>query len=101
MHGGTDHGAIEDDLEAFGLRLDGELKDSAIEVWPEHWEPMNVAEAMMSQMAVGMAGPTGWRYESLPVVFRMLSIPLARQREMFADLRSIEADVLATIRAAK
>lgn len=99
--GTTDREAIEHDLEAFGLRLEAQLRDESVEVWPEHWDCMEVASAMMSQMQVGFAGPVGWRYEALPVVFRLLGIGLKRQREMFDDLRVLESDVIHAMRDRK
>lgn len=88
---GRDREAIAQTAALAGLRVEfDERGDDCVEVFPEHWEPMQVADAMMSQWNVGMGGVVGWRFESLPTVFRMLSMPLATQRRIWPDLRTLE-----------
>jgi hypothetical protein len=95
---GRDREAIARDAAAAGLRVEFGEVDDAVEVYPEHWEAMQVADAMMTQLNVGMGGVVGWRFEALPTVCRLLSIPLVTQRSIFSDLRSLEQMVVGLIR---
>lgn len=69
-----------------------------LEVWAEHWSALEVAIAMQSQMSVtGMGAVLGYRYEALPAVMDLIDVPLDVRREMFANLRVIEAEVVRLI----
>lgn len=95
---GRDREAIARNAAAAGLRVEFDGEDESVEVYPEHWEAMQVADAMMTQLNVGMGGVVGWRFEALPTVCRLLAIPLATQRRIFADVRSLEQMVVGLIR---
>lgn len=57
-----------------------------------------VCDHMLTQMHHGMDGPTGFRYESLPVVLWGLGIKRKRRREIYHDLRVMERTILECIR---
>ena len=69
-------------------------------VWARHLDVFRVAIAMARQLSVGFDGPIGWRIEALPVVCRMLGVPLARQREIFRDLLLVEDHFIGALREA-
>lgn len=62
------------------------------EVWACHWDTVRLFAAMGTQWRTGMRGPTGLDYAALPVAARALGVRLTRRR--FADLRTLEAEVL-------
>ena len=66
-----------------------------VEVWPEHWQSMEVFAAMGSQVNVaGMGGVIGYRYEALPVVLECLGIAPADRREVFLNFRTLEVEAV-------
>lgn len=96
-----DREAIARNAAIAGLRIEIEPEpEPVIEVWPDHWQPYEVADSMTTQLNIGMAGVIGWRYEALPMVFRAVGVTLAQQREMWGDLRVIEKAVVAAMREA-
>lgn len=72
------------------VELPPEHEPEAVEVFPDHEELIQVARRMGTQLNVSMSGVIGWRHEALPHTFRMLAIPLARQRDISADLHDLE-----------
>jgi hypothetical protein len=66
-------------------------------IWPENANAATVFEAMSTQWTAGFSGAIGMRYEALPVVLRLIGIPAAgaSRRQLFADLRVMEAAALA------
>lgn len=79
---------------AFGLAVQLE-PEPPLDIYPEHEAAALVMVHMDTQMNLRpMGGVHGYRYEALPLVFRMLSIPRAEQREVYADLRVIEPEVV-------
>lgn len=94
----ADREAIIRNAAAAGLRVEIEEEPPVlIDVWPDHWELIPVARRMSTQLNVSMGGVVGWRHESLPHTFRMLDIPLARQREISDDLHDLEAAIVAEL----
>ncbi|HRD90963.1 MAG TPA: DUF1799 domain-containing protein [Accumulibacter sp.] len=65
------------------------------EVWPEHWQAVEVFAALQTQWAVGgMGGVIGLRYEVLPTVCDLLGVKKRRRRELFDALRLMESAAL-------
>jgi len=93
--GGTRDVRTEDAaLAAFGLQRDAPPDDEHIDVWPEHWQAVETFGALMTQWSMGMHGPTGLRYESVPVVMRIRGVPRAEWAEVFEGIRVMEAEAL-------
>lgn len=65
-----------------------------VEVWPENWPAFTIFVRIRTQWAVGFAGPTGLRYESLyPLLDREAADPEAWQ-QLFDDVRELESGAL-------
>jgi hypothetical protein len=95
LYGGTRDVASEDAaLAAFGLKRDGTPEDADFEVWPDNWQAFTVFAAVATQWTVGMNGPTGLRYESLPFVLELHGIERADWPEVFGQLRVCESEAL-------
>ena len=95
MVGGTRDVRAEDEaLSAFGLQRDAPPEDEHVYVWPEHWQAVETFSALMTQWSMGMHGPTGLRYESVPVVLRIRGVPRAEWAEVFEGIRVMEAEAL-------
>jgi hypothetical protein len=88
--------ATEDEaLAAFGVKREGPPPaDAVFRVWPEHWEAFRLFVAMSTQWNVGMNGPTGLRYESIPTVLRLRAIPRADWLLIFEQMRTMESEAL-------
>lgn len=84
----------DDALAAFGLQREDEPEDAHFDVWPENWPAVQVFAGMTTQWNVGMAGPTGLRYESIPVVLRMRGVPRSEWADVFNGLQVMEAEAL-------
>ena len=68
--------------------------DPDTEVWPDHWAPMKVMNAMATQWNVSQTGVAiGLRYEALPVVLDLLEVPKDERRALFGDLQVLEAEM--------
>lgn len=86
--------AEDDALRAFGLERDEEPEDAHFDVWPENWPAVQVFAALMTQWHMSMAGPSGLRYESIPVVLRMRGVPRSEWQNVFQGLQVMEAEAL-------
>jgi hypothetical protein len=75
-----------------------EAGGEAIEIWPDNVSAVNVFIAMATQWRIGMAGATGLDYGALPVVMRMVGVPLANRAEVFEQVRVMEDSALVLIR---
>lgn len=67
-------------------------------VWPEQIEVYSVFRAMDTQWNFSMGGPSGFKYEALPEIWRRLKIAPERRDDVFADLRIMEAAALEAVR---
>jgi hypothetical protein len=96
VYEGTRDVATEDKaLEAFGLKRDGPPPDDAsVRVWPENWQAFRLFVALSTQWNVGMGGPTGIRYESIPTVLRLRAVPRGEWSLLFEQLRTMESEAL-------
>jgi hypothetical protein len=73
--------------------------DPDTEVWPEHWEVMEVFVAMGTQIHVAPTGAVvGYSYPALLAVMDAHQVPAAERRQMLDDFRVIEAEALTLMR---
>ncbi|SIQ99769.1 DUF1799 domain-containing protein [Pseudacidovorax sp. RU35E] len=77
----------------WGLTLE-EASGDPYDIWPDNAEIFRVFAEMETQWNVGFAGATGLKYESLPIVLRMLGIPRATWPDLFQGLRIMESTAL-------
>lgn len=69
------------------------------EVWPEHWEVMEVFVAMGTQVNVAPTGAViGYAYPSLLAVMDAHQVPAPERRQMLDDFRVIEAEAVKLMR---
>jgi hypothetical protein len=96
LYGGTRDVQSEDEaLAAFGLKRDGpEPEDAFYEVWPENWQAVVLFSAITTQWNVGMNGPVGLRYESLPFVLELHGVAREEWPEVFVQIRACESEAL-------
>lgn len=71
-------------------RPDAPPTPDAYELWPDLYLSVLVASRLLSQWHTGPGGPIGLRYESLPVVLRMLRVPEDDEPVIFEDVRAVE-----------
>lgn len=91
----------DEGLAALGLRWAGETPDCDCAVWPENWPAVMAFKHMTTQWIMSFSGPVGLRYESLPVVLRLLEIPKHQWPELFPDVRTMERAALDCIQGEK
>lgn len=87
------------EMAAAGLRPE-DFEGDTPAIWPENMTTVEVMAAMGTQWQTGFNGPTGLRYEALPVVLRLLGVPRDEHRDVFHGLRVMERAALAEMRAA-
>ena len=63
-------------------------------MWPENWPVVETFAALMTQWNVGMSGPVGLRYESVPIVLRLRGVPRAEWADIFDGERVMESEAL-------
>lgn len=78
-----------------------DLDDGETDIWPVNLTATNVFVAMTTQWQHGFGGPTGLKYESLPVVFRMIGIPRKEWTDTFECLRLMEAEAMRVMQETK
>lgn len=77
-------------------------RGECVEVYPDHWLPMQVAQAMGTQWNLSAAGvPVGLRYEALPFVLQMLEVPRGERPAVFEVVQVLEAEMKAILRERK
>ena len=94
LTGTRDVRSEDEALAAFGLARDAPPADEHVEVWPEHWQTVLTFAALMTQWHMSMAGPSGLRYETIPVVLRLRGVPRQDWPDIFDGLRVMEAEAL-------
>ena len=100
IKGSQDRGAVEQAAGLFGLQVEWSAPPEHIDVFPDHWAPLLVAQAMATQWQASASGAlVGWRYESLPVVMDMLELKVDAKPDLFTDLRTLETEMLTLMRA--
>jgi len=73
----------------------GIAASAVTEIWPENLAAFEAFSSMLTQWRTGMAGPTGLDYAALPAVLDLLEAPQASRRQVFEDIRAMEAAALA------
>lgn len=68
--------------------------ETATEVFPENWQPLEVFAAMQTQWRTGMGGATGLDYAALPTVEVRCGVRKKQRRDVFEALRVLEAETL-------
>ncbi|MBD1589790.1 DUF1799 domain-containing protein [Pseudomonas sp. C2L12B] len=86
-------------MAAFGFSP--EDFEEVFELLPDTMASFVVFEAMSTQWRAGMCGATGLDYGSLPAVMRLMAVPAADRRDIFHDLRVMEAEALAVMAEAR
>ena len=83
-----------DDLAALGLpgQASKSFEEEACSIWPCNWKTVQLFVAMGTQWRIGMGGPTGLDYATLPVVAESLRIKLTPAR--FDGVRVMEGEAL-------
>lgn len=66
----------------------------APEIWQDNTHIVRVFGAMQTQWRMGFAGPTGLDYSALPVVVRMMRVPLDCRGDIFMGVRVMELATL-------
>jgi hypothetical protein len=93
--------SAEDDmaaaLAAFGLEYEGDLviEEDEFWLWPENEEVFWLWAGLQTQWMASMAGAIGLNYASVETDFRMLQVPLERQREYYILIKHMERETLA------
>jgi hypothetical protein len=68
-------------------------------VWPENWEPLCVFLRLQTQWRVGMSGPIGLVYESLPFWLETENVARERWPEVADAVQVMEREALRIFRA--
>ena len=92
------------ELTAFGLTMEEASEGSQVEIWPDNWHAVNVFLGMVTQWRSDFGVRTGLDYGVLPIVMRMVGVPVGERSAVFEDLRVMEdaaLEVLANLRKKK
>ena len=92
----------EDDPQAVGnpflAGIAAQQREQEIEVWPENWQSFTLFLRLQTQWSVGMAGPTGLRYEALyPLLDRAAAGDAACWDGLLDDIQVLERTALAAM----
>jgi hypothetical protein len=71
--------------------------DEEVEVLRDNWSAFRVMEAMGTQWRTGMGGATGLDYAVVSAVMSLVGIPKKTTKQVFQDLRVMEAEALAVM----
>lgn len=85
----------------YGLTLEEATENQVVEVWPDNLVAVNTFVAMGTQWRTGVAGATGLDYNALPMVMRMVGVPVADRPDVFEDVRTMEDAALSLMREDK
>lgn len=83
-------------MAIFGLSDDDFPADDFL-VWPDNWKAVTNFSCLQTQWRMGMSGPIGLDYNTLPTVFRMTGLPETEWSEMFQSIRVMESAALAVL----
>lgn len=90
---------MEEAARGFGLQIEWDGPPDETEVYPDHWMPMQVAQAMGTQWNMAPNGRViGFRYEALPVVMQLLEVPRIDRPQVFETLRALESAMVKFLR---
>jgi hypothetical protein len=76
-------------MAAFGVRIEGEVGDPLLSLWPENQLPLEVFDDMLTSWNVGPGGVIGLRWEALPTFLEGREMPRGR-RELIDALKVME-----------
>jgi IS5 family transposase len=74
--------------------LASKAEEEVIEVWPENWQAFELFTRLQTQWQVGMAGPTGLRYEAAYPLIDRIAQDDKQWDELLEDLRTLEIAAL-------
>lgn len=95
IQGGEDEQKQTDALAAFGLKLEGEIEEVGIKVWPDNWTPLKVFDRMMTQWRVSAMGArTGLCYDSLPLMLEVCDVERSDWPEVVDCVQIMELHAL-------
>lgn len=80
-------------MAALGL-LREDLDQTAVQLWTENEQIVDVFVAMATQWRIGFSGPSGLDYQALPFVMRMIGVPESEEQDVFDGLRTMESAAL-------
>jgi hypothetical protein len=91
LYGG---GNDTDTLASFGIPASAakSFEDEACLIWPQNWKILQLFVAMGTQWRIGMGGPTGLDYSTIPIVATAMKIKL--KPSVLASLRVMEGEAL-------
>jgi hypothetical protein len=81
-------------MSLLGITADDFGDGAAVDIWPDNVAAHNAFVALSTQWNQGFGGPTGLKYESIPITFQMVGIPRAEWPELFEDMRVMEDETL-------
>lgn len=90
LKGQPDAAELHRTAAGLGLRL--VLPDTTVPLWAELVPAVELFAAMQTQWVQDAAGQLALNYAALPVVEARIGIPARRRRQVFADLREMEAE---------
>lgn len=73
--------------------------NEVVEVWPDNWRVWVLFMRVSTQWTVGMAGPTGLRYEALYPLLDRLAEDESDWTAIFDDVQAMEVAALEAMRA--
>jgi hypothetical protein len=74
--------------------LASKAEEEVISVWPENWQAFELFTRLQTQWQVGMAGPTGLRYEAAYPLIDRVAKDDQQWDELLEDLRTLEIAAL-------
>jgi hypothetical protein len=74
--------------------LASKAEEEVISVWPENWQAFELFTRLQTQWQVGMAGPTGLRYEAAYPLIDRLAKTEEEWDALLDDLRTMEIAAL-------
>ncbi len=90
LKGQPDAADLQRTAAGLGLRL--VLPETTVPLWAELVPAVELFAAMQTQWVLDAAGELALNYAALPVVEARIGIPARRRRQVFADLREMEAE---------
>lgn len=85
--------------DVIGGMLAAAAANQVVEVWPDNWPAWRLFMQVSTQWTVGMAGPTGLRYEALYPLLDRFTETEDDWRSMFEDIHELERAALTAMHA--
>lgn len=80
-------------MQAFGLSPD-DFSAAPLDVWPCHWQAVQLFIGLSTQWRVGFAGAYGLDYGALAAAMDMQDISPRKRKSLFNKVRLMEQEVL-------